>query len=152
MMQGVSCDKELITERYDYLRKQMSPDAHLSIFPIGSWREPWGFGRENTVEANKVYSEAMISLGFNDEDVKLSDDEYSDQVLFVLRSKDQFGIVYVAECPLDMLEWTEDLFNHIMAQVPKERVPVELKQAPEIKKPDNLVINKMTLFSGNLPL
>ena len=87
MMQGVCCDKELITERYDYLRKQMSPDAHLSIFPIGSWREPWGLGRENTVEANKVYSEAMISLGFDDEDVKLSDYEYSDQVLFVLRSK-----------------------------------------------------------------
>ena len=31
-------------------------------------------------------------------------------------------------------------------KVSRNRVPVDIKQAPEPKKPDNLVINKLNLF------
>lgn len=153
-MEGISCSEELITERYDYLKKHMTPDSHLSIFNIGSWGEPWGFGRENAATANKLYKEAMASLGYVNLEAEcdtLSGDEYADYVFITLKSKDQLGIVYIVDGYSELPEYIEDLFNHVAAQVPRNRVPVDIKPAPEPKKPDNLVINRMKLFKNELP-
>lgn len=152
-MTGISCDEELITKRYDYLKKSMTPDSHLSIFSIANWKDPWGFGRDNVVKANDLYAEALLSLGYvsslNECDT-LSVDESSGMVFITLKSKDQFGIVYIVDSFSDLPEYVEDLFNHVAAQIPN-KVPVQLKQVQESKKPDNLVISRMKIFSHGLP-
>lgn len=153
-MNGISCQEELITERYDYLKKSMTQDSHLSIFNIAHWKDPWGFGRDNVVKATELYAEALLSLGYIDhlnECNTLREDESSDIVFITLKSKDQFGIVYIVDDYSELPEYIEDLFNHVAAQVPRNRVPVDIKQAPEPKKPDNLVINRMKLFKNELP-
>lgn len=151
-MKGISCDKELITERYDYLKRNMTPDSHLSIFGIENWSEPWGFGRENIVEANKLYKEAMTCLGYvdnPDECGVLSSDIYNDFVFITLKSKDQIGIVYIVDGYSDLSEYVEDLFNHVAAQIPN-KIPT-LGDVSKPRKPDNLIINRLKLFNNDLP-
>ena len=152
-MNGISCQEELITERYDYLKKNMTPDSHLSIFSIADWKDPWGFGRDNVVKANDLYAEVLLSLGYisslNECDT-LSGDESSGMVFITLKSKDQFGIVYVVDSFSELPEYIEDLFNHVAVQVPNNSA-LQLKQVPKPNKPDNLVIQRMKLFSNDLP-
>jgi len=152
-MNGISCNEELITERYDYLKKNMTPDSHLSIFNIANWKDPWGFGRDNAIKANDLYAEALLSLGYIsslDECNTLSDDEASGAVFITLKSKDQFGIVYIVDRYSELPEYIEDLFNHVAAQIPNSSA-LQLKQVSKPSKPDNLVINRMRLFSNDLP-
>lgn len=152
-MTGISCDEELITKRYDYLKKSMTPDSHLSIFNIASWKEPWGFGRDNAVKANDLYAEALLSLGYIsslNECKTLSGDEGNGFIFITLKSKDQFGIVYIVDDYADLPDYVEDLFNHVAVQVPSSSA-LQLKQVPKSNKPDNLVINRMKLFSNDLP-
>lgn len=152
-MTGISCDEELITARYDYLKKSMTPDSHLSIFSIANWKDPWGFGRDNVVKANDLYAEALLSLGYIsslNECETLSGDESSGFVFITLKSKDQFGIVYIVDSYSDLPEYIEDLFNHVAIQVPNSSA-LQLKQVPKSNKPDNLVINRMKLFNNDLP-
>lgn len=147
-MNGISCQEELITERYDYLKKNMTPDSHLSIFSIANWKDPWGFGRDNVVKANDLYAEALLSLGYIsslNESETLSGDESSGFVFITLKSKDQFGIVYIVDSYSDLPEYIEDLFNHVAVQVPNNSA-LQLKQVPKSNKPDNLVINRLNLF------
>lgn len=152
-MNGISCQEELITTRYDYLKKNMTPDSHLSIFNIANWKDPWGFGRDNVVKANDLYAEVLLSLGYisslNECDT-LSGDESSGFIFITLKSKDQFGIVYVVDSYSELPGYIEDLFNHVAAQVPNSSA-LQLKQVPKPNKPDNLVINRMRLFSNDLP-
>ena len=152
-MTGISCTKDLITARYDYLKKNMSPDSHLSIFNIKDWKEPWGFGRDNIAAANKIYAEALVSIGFAS-DLKecdsLSADEFQDLIFVILRSSDQFGIVYIVDRLEELPDLIEDLFNHVALQVPN-KTSAQLKQVQEPKKPDNLVISRMKIFSHELP-
>ena len=152
-MNGISCNEELITTRYDYLKKNMTPDSHLSIFNIAHWKEPWGFGRDNAVKANDLYAEVMFSLGYvsslNECDT-LSTDENSGFVFITLKSKDQFGIVYVLDGYSELPDYMEDLFNHVAAQVPNNSA-LQLKQVSKPCKPDNLVINRLKLFNNDLP-
>jgi len=152
-MDGISCQEELITERYDYLKKNMTPDSHLSIFSIANWKDPWGFGRDNVVKADDLYAEVLLSLGYVsnlNECNTLSEDEDSGLIFITLKSKDQFGIVYIVDSYSDLPEYIEDLFNHVAVQVPN-KVPVQLKQVSKPNKPDNLVINRMKLFNNDLP-
>lgn len=150
-MKGISCDKELITERYDYLKKNMTPDSHLSIFHIRSWCEPWGFGRENVADANKLYKEVMTCLGYVDDpdECNLRDDDYADFIFITLKSKDQIGIIYVVESYEDLPEYIENLFNHVAAQIPNKALTLGAVSEP--RKPDNLVINRLKLFNNDLP-
>lgn len=152
-MNGISCQEELITTRYDYLKKNMTPDSYLSIFSIANWKDPWGFGRDNVVKANDLYAEALLSLGYisslNESDT-LSGDENCGFVIITLKSKDQFGIVYIVDGYAELPEYIEDLFNHVAAQIPNSSA-LQLKQVPKPSKPDNLVINRMKLFSNDLP-
>lgn len=152
-MNGISCQEELITERYDYLKKNMTPDSHLSIFSIANWKDPWGFGRDNVVKANDLYAEALLSLGYisslNESDT-LSGDESSGFVFITLKSKDQFGIVYIVDSYADLPDYIEDLFNHVAVQVPNKSA-LQLKQVPKSYKPDNLIIQRMKLFNNDLP-
>lgn len=152
-MTGISCDEELITKRYDYLKKSMTPDSHLSIFSIANWKEPWGFGRDNAVKANDLYAEALLSEGYIsslNEAETLSADEGSGYVFITLKSKDQFGIVYIVDGYSDLPDYIEDLFNHVAAQIPNSSA-LQLKQVPKSNKPDNLVINRLKLFNNDLP-
>lgn len=152
-MTGISCDEELITKRYDYLKKSMTPDSHLSIFSIANWKDPWGFGRDNVVKANDLYAEALLSQGYIstlNEAETLSGDENSGFVFITLKSKDQFGIVYIVDGYSDLPDYIEDLFNHVAAQIPNSSA-LQLKQVSKSNKPDNLVINRLKLFNNDLP-
>ena len=142
-MIGVSCKEELITERYEFLRKNMAPDAHFSIFLVSSWMEPWGFGRENKGVATKLYNEFMDLQGL-DTVSSISESEYTDEVVIALRSQNEFGIVYVAEDYGMANEYLEDLLNYLIVR--NTPTPIPTGKIPEPKKPDNLVIPKMKLF------
>lgn len=140
-MIGVSCKEELITERYEFLRKNMAPDAHFSIFLVSSWMEPWGFGRDNKRIATDIYNEFMKIQGFDPVD-SISNSEYTDEIIIALRSQNEFGIVYVAEDQSMANEYIEDLLNYLTIR----NTPIPSGKIPEPKKPDNLVIPKMKLF------
>lgn len=139
----IFCKEELITERYEFLRKNMAPDAHFSIFLVSNWMEPWGFGRENKGIATKLYNEFM-NLQDLDTVSSISEAEYTDDVIIALRSQNEFGIVYVAEDQNMANEFIEDLLNYLI--VGNTITPVPTGKIPEPKKPDNLVIPKMKLF------
>lgn len=141
-MIAVSCKEELITERYEDLRSKMAPDAHFVIFEIGSWMEPWGFGREDREFATKVYNEALEAFGW-DTVLSISEDEYAGYIIIALRSQNEIGIVYIAEDNSSLNEYVEDLLNYISV---RKVSTVSVPKIPEPKKPDNLVINKLNLF------
>lgn len=142
-MVPIFCKEELITERYEFLRKNMAPDAHFSIFLVSSWMEPWGFGRVNKEVATKLYNEFM---GLQDADAvsSISESEYTDEVIIALRSQYEFGIVYIAEDLVTANECIEDLLNYLIVR--NTPTPIPAGKIPEPKKPDNLVIPRMKLF------
>ena len=140
-MTGVSCKKELITERYEDLIKKMSSDAHFCIFNVRSWAQPWGFGRENKDIVNKIYKEASEALGCDADNI--SADINTGYIIIALKSQNEIGIVYIAEEDDTCREYLEDLLNYIkiskgyaVREAPKQRIP----------EPDKLVINKLNLF------
>lgn len=141
-MIAVSCKEELITERYEFLRKNMAPDAHFTIFNISNWMEPWGFGRENKVAATKIYNEALEAIG-EDPVSSISDDEYAEYIIIALKSQNEIGIVVIAEDSSTFNDYAEDLLNYISL---RKAPVVSSPKIPEPKKPDNLVINKLNLF------
>lgn len=143
-MIGVSCKKELITERYEDLIRKMSSDAHFCIFNISNWADPWCFGRENKGVANKIYKEALEATGWDASNI--SDDINAGYIIIALKSQNEIGIVYITEDDNICHEYLEDLLNYMkvskeytVQEIPKQRIP-------EPKKPDNLVINKLNLF------
>lgn len=142
-MNFINCSEEFITARYEYLKNHMKDGSKIRIFSIGSWAEPWGFGRENKAEVSKIYKEAIKAI-FDDEVTYISDDEYCDYIITVLSNKDEVGIVWISEEPSTFMENMEDLFNAEITN--KSTRPVNLGSAPKVKKPDNLVINKLNLF------
>ena len=143
-MVGVSCNKELITERYEDLIRKMSSDAHFCTFNISEWAEPWGFGRENKGIANRIYKEALEAIGWDANNI--SDDINAGYIIIALKSQNEIGIVYITEDNLMCREYLEDLLNYIkvskeytVQEAPKQRIP-------EPKKSDKLIINKLNLF------
>ena len=143
-MIGVSCKKELITERYEDLIKKMSSGAHFYIFNIKDWADPWNFGRENKGIANRIYKEVLDVMGWDESSI--SDDTDAGLIIIALKSLNEIGIVYIAEDDNMCHEYLEGLLNYIkvskeytVQETPKQRIP-------EPKKPDNLVINKLNLF------
>ncbi len=139
-MNCISCDKEYITARYEYLRDHMKGTPRLNIFGIDSWAEPWGFGRQFKSEVDKIYKEAFKII-FDDETNSISDDEYSDAIIIALKTDTETGIIWISEDEELLKENMEDLFN---AEVISKKSPVNIPASP--KKPDNLVINRMNLF------
>jgi len=140
-MNFINCDKEYITSRYEYLRDHMKGMPRLSIFKIDSWAEPWGFGRQFKSEVNKIYKEANKVI-FDEEPDSISDDEYSEFIIITLRTDTEIGIIWISEEDM-FTEVIEDLFN---AEVINKKSPVSIPASPTLKKPDNLVINKLNLF------
>lgn len=141
-MNFINCDKEYITARYEYLRDHMKGVPRLNVFRIDSWAEPWGFGRQFKSEVNKIYKEANKAI-FDCEADSISDDEYSDFIITVLKTDTEMGIVWISEDDSIFREDMEDLFN---AEVISKKSPVNIPASPTPKKPDNLVINKLNLF------
>lgn len=142
-MNFINCDKEYITARYEYLKNHMKSGSRIRIFYISSWAEPWGFGRENKAEVSRIYKEAVKSI-FDETVNSILDDEHSDYMITVLYNQDEMGIVWISEDPSMFMESVEDLFNTEIAKEPNR--PVNLGSSPNVKKPDNLVINKLNLF------
>lgn len=143
-MNFINCDKELPTDRYKYLVDHMKGNPQLCIFRICDWDQPWAFGRENKTEASKIYKEAINAI-FDDEVDNIVDDEYSENIIITLRtSSGETGIVWVSEDESVFKENMEDLFNALI--IPKSSKPSNLGTAPTVKKPDNLVINRLNLF------
>lgn len=143
-MNFISCDKELLTDRYKYLVDHMKGNPRLRIFGICDWAEPWGFGRENRAEASKIYKEAINAI-FDDKTTGIADDEYCDYIITTLiTSNGEIGILWISEEYGIFRENMEDLFNALI--LPKSSKPINLGTAPSVKKPDNLVINRLNLF------
>ncbi len=142
-MNCISCDKEYITARYEYLRDHMKGVSKLCIFEISSWAEPWGFGRQFKSEASKIYKEASEII-FGEAPDSISDDEYSGFIVTVLKTDTEMGIVWISEDTLCLYEHMEDLFN---AEVINKKTPVNIPSVTSPKKPDNLVINRMHIFT-----
>ena len=146
-MKFISCKEEYLTSRYRYLVDNMKGGARLHIFKIRDWDEPYNFGRENKGEATKIYDEAMRCI-FEEEVDDIADDEYCDYIIMALKtSNGEVGILWISEDEYIFLEHVEDLFNALVNSTPIKK-PVELESVPSIKKPDNLVINKMHLFKN----
>ena len=143
-MNFIKCDKEYITARYEYLRDHMKGVPRLTTFTVGNWDEPWGFGKEYKTEASVIYKEAINKI-FEEDVESISDDEYTDYILIVLKSDNEFGIVWVSEDEDIFKENMEDLFN---AEVINKKTPANIPAVASPNKPDNLVINKMHLFKN----
>ena len=143
-MNCISCDKEYITARYEYLRDHMKGVPRLNIFKVCSWKEPWGFGRESRSEVDKIYKEANEVI-FGESPDSISDDEYSDFIIIALKTDTEMGIIWISEDEGMFHERMEDLFN---AEVINKKSPVTIPSSPTPKKPDNLVINKMHIFKN----
>lgn len=141
-MNFINCDKAYITARYEYLKDHMKGIPRLSIFRIDSWAEPWGFGRQFKSEVNKIYREANKAI-FDEEANSISDDEYSDFIIITLKTDTEVGIVWITENESLLIEAMENLFN---AEVINKKSLVTVPASPAVKKPDNLVINKLHLF------
>ena len=139
-MKAISCKAELLTERYEFLRKNMSSSAKFSIFPANSWGEPWGFGRDNKHIALRLYNEFMQVQDLDTID-NVSEFNCSDEVIIALRTEDAIGIVYIAEDEGMFKEYMEDILNYITMR--NDLFPANV---PEPKKPDNLVIPRMHIF------
>ena len=142
-MNFINCNKEYITDRYEYLRDHMKGVPRLNIFRINSWAEPWGFGRQFKSEVDKIYKEA--SKAIFDEETSILDDELSDFTIIALKTDTEIGIVWISEDEGMFHEHMEDLFN---VEVINKKSPVNIPASPTPRKPDNLVINKMNLFKN----
>jgi hypothetical protein len=141
-MNFINCDKEYLTARYEYLRDHMKGVPRLSVFDISNWAEPWGFGRENKVEANILYKEAFKAIFDDIPSDSITNDINSGFVIITLKTDKEIGIVWISEDEDLFKEVMEDLFN---AEVINKKSPSNI---PSLKKPDNLVINRMHLFKN----
>lgn len=144
-MNFINCDKGYITARYEYLRDHMKGVPKLSTFNIGSWAEPWGFGRENKFKVDILYREAFKAIFDDIPSDSITNDINSGFIITVLRTDTEIGIVWISEDEELFRENMEDLFN---AEVINKRSPVSIPASPTPKKPDNLVINRMHLFKN----
>lgn len=142
-MNFISCDKEYITARYEYLRDHMKGVTRLTSFIVGDWAQPWAFGIDYKAKASVIYKEAIEKI-FEEEVESISDDEYTGYVIIALKSDNEIGIVWVSEDEDIFREHMEDLFN---AEVINKKSPVNIPASPTPKKPDNLVINRMHIFT-----
>ena len=144
-MNFISCDKEYITARYEYLRDHMKGVSRLSIFDISNWAEPWGFGRQFKSEVDKIYREAYEIIYDDNPSDSISDDAGCDFIIITLKTDTEIGIVWISEEEDLFREVIENLFN---AEVINKKSPVNIPASPTPKKPDNLVINKMHIFKN----
>lgn len=124
------------------------PNGHLNIFPIGSWREPWGFGKNNAKEAKDIYKEAAVALGVADEwDFEREwslDDEDEDIVIISFKEGDKIGIVSI--CP-DRYEAYEDLEGIVDYLIKQKTILPTAAKSTDNKSTDNTFdIPKMSLF------
>ena len=96
------------------------PNGHLSIFTMGAWKEPGGFGRNNAKEAKVIYKEAAIALEVADEDdfdTEWSlDDEEEDTVIISFKEGDKIGIVSICPDSGEADEVLEDLVDFLIKQ------------------------------------
>ena len=142
MLTQVKTDKELAAMRLQDIITQI-PNGHLSIFTMSSWKEPWGFGRNNAKEAKVIYKEAAVTLGIVDNedfDCEWSlDDEDKDNVIIAFREGDKIGIISICLDRYEADEVLEDIVNYLIKQ---RTVPLTA-----VKSADNtLDIPKMSLF------
>lgn len=142
-MNFINCDKEYITARYEYLRDHMKGVPRLISFRISDWNLPWAFGIGYKAEVSVIYKEA-VNIIFEEDVESILDDEYTDYIIIVLKSDNEFGIVWISEDDDVFKEHMEDLFN---AEVINKKTPTNIPVVASPKKPDNLVINRMNLFT-----
>ena len=141
-MNLINCDKEYLTARYEYIRNSIKGVPKLSIFNICSWAEPWGFGRENKFKVDILYREAFKAIFDDIPSDSITNDINSGFIITVLRTDTEIGIVWISEDEELFRENMEDLFN---AEVINKKSPSNI---PSLKKPDNLVINRMHIFKN----
>lgn len=142
MLTHIKTDKELSALRLQDIVAQI-PNGHLSIFPIGSWKEPWGFGKNNAKEAKVIYKEAVIALGIAsdyDFDFEWSlDDEDEDTVIVSFKEGDKMGIISICPDRYEVYEVLEDIVDYLIKQ--RTILPAAVKST------DNTFdIPKMSLF------
>ena len=142
MLTHIKTDKELSALRLQDIVAQI-PNGHLNIFPIESWKEPWGFGKDNAKEAKAIYKEAVITLGIAsdyDFDFEWSlDDEDEDVVVISFKEGDKIGIINICPDRYEAYEVLEDLVDYLIKQ--RTILPAAVKPT------DNTFdIPKMSLF------
>jgi len=142
-MNFIKCDKEYITARYEYLRDHIKGVPRLTSFKVNDWAQPWAFGIDYKAGASVIYKEA-IDVIFEEDVESISDDECTDYIIIALKSDNEIGIVWISEDDYIFMEHMEDLFN---AEVINKKTPVSIPSVASPKKPDNLVINRMNLFT-----
>lgn len=142
MLTHIKTDKDLPVLRLQDIVAQI-PNGHLNIFPISSWKEPWGFGKNNVKEAKAIYKEAVIALGIADKDdfdIDWSlDDEDEDVVVISFKEGDKIGIVSICPDRYEVCEDLEGIVDYLIKQ--KTILPTAVKST------DNAFdIPKMSLF------
>jgi hypothetical protein len=119
------------------------PKGCLSIFKVNDWRQPWGFGIGNGLEAGQLYKDAMITLDMADtydfEDDWSLNDEDSDVIVIAFKEGDKVGIVGICDCPGEIFEMIEDIVNHLI----KSKT---LTPSTPSSRVDKFDIPKMSLF------
>lgn len=142
MLTHVKTNKDLTALRLQDIIEQI-PNGHLSIFPIRAWKEPWGFGKNNSKEAKTIYKEAIISLGIaSDYDFDTEwnlDDEDEDTIVICFKEGDKIGVINICPDIYEAYEVLEDIVNYL---IKKSTIP-----SIAAKSTDNTFdIPKMSLF------
>jgi hypothetical protein len=142
MLTQIRSKKGLPASRLEDFIEQM-PKGCLSIFKVNDWRQPWGFGIGNGLEAGQLYKDAMITLDMADtydfEDDWNLNDEDEDNIVIAFKEGDKVGIVGICQCPGEIFETMEDIVNHLI----KSKT---LTPPTPSSRVDKLDIPKMSLF------
>ena len=142
MLTHIKTDKDLSALRLQDIVTQI-PNGHLNIFPMSSWKEPWGFGKNNAKEAKAIYKETAITLGVADEcdfDNEWSlDDEDEEVIIISFKEGDKIGIVNICPTIYEAYEVLEDIVDYLIKQ--------GTVRPTAVKPTDNTFdIPKMSLF------
>lgn len=142
MLTQIRSKKDLPASRLEDFMEQM-PKGYLTVFKVKNWRQPWGFGAGNGVEASQLYKDAMITLDMADtydfDDDWSINDEDADNIIMTFREGDKMGIIGICPCPDEIFEMVEDVTNHLI----KSRT---IKSPTSPSNIDKLDIPKMSIF------
>lgn len=147
MLTHIKTDKDLAALRLQDIVAQI-PNGHLSIFTMGYWKEPWGFGKNNSKEAKAIYKEAAITTGIFDKyDFDESwglDNEAEDTVVISFKEGDKIGIINICPNRCEADEVLEDIINYLIKQ--KTILPTADKSTDNKSTDNAFDIPKMSLF------
>jgi hypothetical protein len=113
MLTQIRSKKGLPASRLEDFIEQM-PKGCLSIFKVNDWRQPWGFGIGNGLEAGQLYKDAMITLDMADtydfEDDWSLNDEDSDVIVIAFKL-DNSSIIWQCARPCTMQQYILKAFT-----------------------------------------